>query len=183
LHPAAASPYISVRPERSAAGHILREDETIRLTENTTMNMTTFTTGARAALVALSLGASMLAPLSAVAAPPMGPGPSLTLGGPNGAVNIGPGGIKLKFGTPDYFKKCLSDNGVLRLLAKNGFHFVKIVRSSNDDNGRNRVWATGVKNFDYYMIRVDRCDRSFSTHKLGHNNKNNFSGFSLNFNF
>jgi hypothetical protein len=149
------------------------------------MNKTTLVASARAALVAISLAATTLTAIPAMAAPMMHPtpNPSLTLGGPNGAIKVGPNGLKLQFGTPDYFKKCLSDNGVLRLLKRNGFHFVKIVRSSNSDNHRNRVWATGVKNFDYYMIRVDRCDRSFHTRKLGHNDKNDFSHFTLNFRF
>jgi hypothetical protein len=147
------------------------------------MDMKTLKTGALGALVAISLAASALAPTAASAAPPMMNGPHLTIGGNGGSVSIGAGGVHLLFGTPDYFKKCLSDNGVVRLLQRNGFHFVKIVRSSNDDNGRNRVWATGVKFFDYYMIRVDRCSKTFSTHKLGHNTHNNFNGFSLNFNF
>jgi hypothetical protein len=139
---------------------------------------TTLTTCARAALVALSLGATALVAMPAQAATMTVNPPSvqLKLGGPGG-------GVKFKFGTPDYFKLCLNDRGVVRLLSRNGYNFVRIVRSNKGDNGRNRVWATGVKHHDFYMLRVDRCSHDIRARKLGHNDRDNFNGFSLQFNF
>jgi hypothetical protein len=127
-------------------------------------------------LIALSLGASALVAVPAQAA-------TMTVNPPSVQLKLGPGGVKFKFGTPDYFKKCLNDRGVLRLLDRNGYNFVRIVRSNNGDNGRNRVWATGAKHHDFYMIRVDRCSHDIRAKKLGHNDHDSFNGFTLKFNF
>jgi len=141
-------------------------------------------TAARAAVVALTLGASALVAMPAEAAM-YGSGPSghVTIGGPQGSVSIGTNGVQFQFGTPDYFKVCLSDRQVVRLIKRNGFYFVRIVRSSHNDNRHNRVWATAVKNHDYYMIRVDRCTHELRARKLGHNDNGDYSHFSPTFNF
>ena len=136
------------------------------------MNMKSFKAGARAALVAASLAASTVA---AVAAPL--PGPHVTIGGPAGAVSVWPGGVHLTFGTPDYFKRCLDDNGAIRLAQRNGFSHVQMSRHNSGDDGRNRVYLTGVKRFDFYVIRVDRCAKTLDAHKIGHNDKGDFSSF------
>lgn len=62
--------------------------------------------------------------------------------------------IVLRFGSPDYFKYCMSDSQIFRSLRNSGYRDVDIVRSQNSSN---KVWATARKKTHWYQMRVDRC--------------------------
>lgn len=124
----------------------------------------TLPTFIKTGLVALALSATSLAAVPAQAA-----GISFNFG--NGPFN----GVHMHFGDHNYFNYCLSDHRVEDLLEDQyGFHNVNIVRESHDDDFNNRVWATGVKHHDFYMIRVDRCSKDVNFHKIDHDDHDHF---------
>jgi hypothetical protein len=62
--------------------------------------------------------------------------------------------VTLRFGTPNYFKYCMSNSQVRRALRNSGYRDVDIVRESNSTN---KVWAVARKKSHWYQLRVDRC--------------------------
>ena len=105
-------------------------------------------TGLRAGVVALALGGSALmgaAPAQAAI------GFNLSFG--NGPFMPGPG-VVLRFGSPNYFNYCKTNNQIRAALRSNGYSNVDIVREMNSSN---KVWAVGRKHGVWYELRVDRC--------------------------
>jgi hypothetical protein len=62
--------------------------------------------------------------------------------------------VVFRFGTPDYFRYCMSDSQIFRSLRNAGYRDVDIVRHQNSTN---KVWATARKKGHWYQMRVDRC--------------------------
>lgn len=112
----------------------------------------TFKTSARAAAIALALGATAFTAMPAQAAPTSSF--SLQLGNGGMQFGNGNGGITLFFGNGNnYINYCLTNGQVKAQLMQKGFKNVQIVKKLNN----NRVVAVGRYYGTWYEMRVDRC--------------------------
>jgi hypothetical protein len=133
-------------------------------------------TGAAAASLALAIAAGgFAAPAQAAVSL------SLQFGSPS---------MHMHFGDRQYFKYCLSDDGIEARLERRGYDNVHVIRHDNNDDYNNKVWVV-AQNYkgDWYQMRVDRCTHAVDKLHLIHKHQKHehqefdFNRFSFTYNF
>jgi hypothetical protein len=147
---------------------------------------TPFKTFARAAVVALALGATTLTAMPAAFAQQSIGGFSLQLPGAEGqdtqrsqTFGNGPQGGNHGGWDDDYGFRCLTNREVRRGIAAYGFSRVEIAR----ELGRDRVEVRAVYGNWLYSMRVDKCSGEVSRVRPIRPAFGNGGGFGLHFNF
>lgn len=116
---------------------------------------TQFKTLARAAVVALALGATAMSAAPAYAQSGPSSSFSIEIPGGGGGMTFGEGQGTQRHGgwDDDYEYRCLTNREVRRGLAAYGFRRVQIVR----ERGRDRVEVRAIYGNWLYSMRVDKC--------------------------
>jgi hypothetical protein len=138
----------------------------------------TFKISARAAVVALALGATAFTAMPAQAAPSSSFTLQLGNGGQFGnGVQFGNGNIQLQFGN-DFINYCLTNSQIKAELHDHGFRKVQIVKKLS----ARKVVAVGRYYGTWYEMRIDRCTGKVD--KVKKLKKQNISnGFSITLSF
>lgn len=129
-------------------------------------------TGARAAIVALTIGGTALTAMPAQAASP-NLGFSFSFG--NGS-NYGGPGVQLNFGNSNKSKWCLTDRQLTFQLRQHGWSGLQLIRS----NKFNAIFV-GARKGNWYQVRVNRCDGNVDVRPVSR--KKNGGGFNITLGF
>ena len=127
-------------------------------------------TGARAAVLVLTLGGTALTAMPAQAAPSLG----FSFGFGNGSMFGGPG-VQLNFGNNNQMKWCLTDQQLRFQLRQHGWHSLQVIRS-----GKFNVIFVGQRKGNWYQIKVNRCNGNVDVRPVS---KKKSGGFSITLSF